>query len=397
MAKVYEKFYIDARGIHAEGVVIENGFRVLAGSEVQSFEVPYLSAKVSQLRAQLLADGTIADWKLTRDVDFKSSSTAAYFIFGANASGPQTWKNADGISMAKLEKVASGVIPSTDNEFLSFYKVVGGNEGSKCHYPARLDTYGRGCGHDCSYCYAKSTLYFHGQWNPERPDVADIRRIENRIRKLEKGTIVRLGGMTDCFQPCELEYRVTLKTIKLLNKYGIGYLIVTKSHHVADDEYLAVMDPKLAHIQITVTTTDDARSLTYEKASVPSKRIGAIEKLYAAGFDVALRLSPFIDGYIDYDILNSVKCDKILVEFLRTNQFIKKWFDIDYSQYTLWQDGFNHLPLEKKLEMLKNITGFKEVTVCEDYSEHYDYWKEHFNPNPNDCCNLSIFTPKEDA
>ena len=75
----------------------------------------------------------------------------------------------------------------------------------------------------------------------------------------------------------------------------------------------------------------------------------------------------------------------------------KKWFDVDYSQYTLWQDGFNHLSLEKKLEMLKNITGFKEVTVCEDYSEHYDYWKEHFNPNPNDCCNLSIFTPKEDA
>jgi DNA repair photolyase len=299
--------------------------------------------------------------------------------------------------MAKLEKVASGVIPSTDNEFLSFYKVVGGNEGSKCHYPARLDTYGRGCGHDCSYCYAKSTLYFHGQWNPERPDVADIRRIENRIRKLEKGTIVRLGGMTDCFQPCELEYRVTLKTIKLLNKYGIGYLIVTKSHHVADDEYLAVMDPKLAHIQITVTTTDDARSLTYEKASVPSKRIGAIEKLYAAGFDVAFRLSPFIEGYIDFDILNNIKCDKILVEFLRTNQFIKKWFDVDYSQYTLWQDGFNHLPLEKKLEMLKNITGFKEVTVCEDYSEHYNYWKEHFNPNPDDCCNLSIFTPKEDA
>jgi DNA repair photolyase len=205
---------------------------------------------------------------------------------------------------------------------------------------------------------------------------------------LEKGTVVRLGGMTDCFQPCELKYRVTLKTIQLLNKYGIGYLIVTKSHHVADDEYLAVMDPNLAHIQITVTTTDDKKSLTYEKASVPSKRIEAIEKLHQAGFDVALRLSPFIDGYVDYDILNAVKCDKILVEFLRTNQFIKKWFDIDYSPYTLWQDGFNHLTLEKKKEMLSKITGFKEVSVCEDYTEHYEYWKDHFNPNPDDCCNL---------
>lgn len=104
---------------------------------------------------------------------------------------------------------------------LSFYKVVGNNEGSKCYYPARLDTYGRGCGHDCSYCYAKTSLYFHGQWNPDSPDVADINRIENVIRKLPKHSVVRLGGMTDCFQPIELKQRVTYKTIKLLNKYEI--------------------------------------------------------------------------------------------------------------------------------------------------------------------------------
>ena len=38
-------------------------------------------------------------------------------------------------------------------EFKSFYKNVGGNEGDKCHYSTRLDTYGCGCSHDCSYCY----------------------------------------------------------------------------------------------------------------------------------------------------------------------------------------------------------------------------------------------------
>ena len=30
-------------------------------------------------------------------------------------------------------------------EFKSFYKEVEGNEGSKCNYNARLDTYGCGC------------------------------------------------------------------------------------------------------------------------------------------------------------------------------------------------------------------------------------------------------------
>lgn len=79
-----------------------------------------------------------------------------------------------------------------------------------------------------------------------------------------------------------------------------------------------------------MTTTDDQLSKTYEKASVPSTRIKAIEKLYRAWFDVTLRLSPYIPEYVDLEILNQVKCDKILVEFLRVNTWIKKWFDIDY-------------------------------------------------------------------
>lgn len=47
-------------------------------------------------------------------------------------------------------------------EFKSFYKTVKGNEGTKCKYPTRLDLYGRGCSHNCSYCYARSLLDFRG-------------------------------------------------------------------------------------------------------------------------------------------------------------------------------------------------------------------------------------------
>lgn len=274
-------------------------------------------------------------------------------------------------------------------EFKSFYKTVGGNEGNKCNYPTRLDTYGCGCSHDCSYCYAKSLLDFRKLWNPTDPSSANIDAIRRKIAKLDPNMpALRLGGMTDCFQPVEKTRRVTYETIKALNERGIEYLIVTKSAIVADDEYMDILDKDLAHIQISVTTTDDNRSLTYEKASVPSERVAAIEKLYAAGYDVQLRLSPFIPEYIDFDVLNAVKCDKILVEFLRVNTWIRKWFDIDYSEYTLKQSNYNHLPLEKKLEYISKITGFKEITVCEDESGAYEYWKHNFNPNPDDCCNL---------
>ena len=194
--------------------------------------------------------------------------------------------------------------------------------------------------------------------------------------------------MTDCIQPIEKKYKVTYNTIKLLNKYGIGYLIVTKSNLIADDEYIKILDKKLAHIQITITTTQDDLSLTYEKATVPSKRIEAIEKLQEHGFDVQVRLSPFIEQYIDFDILNNIKCDKILIEFLRVNSWIKRWFDLDYSKYTLKQSGYCHLQLKDKIKMLKKITGFEEVTICEDVSNHYLYWKRNVNVNKDDCCNL---------
>ena len=273
--------------------------------------------------------------------------------------------------------------------FRSFYKEVGGNEGSKCKYTTRLDTYGCGCQHDCSYCYAKSLLSFRNLWNNQNPSVVDIKEVKRVIKKIPKGQIIRLGGMTDCFQPLERTKRVTYETIKLLNKYRIGYLIVTKSSMVADDEYINIYDKDLAHIQVTVTTLDDDLCKTYEKASPPSERVKAILKLQELGFDVAIRLSPIIDEYMDFDKLNNLGIKKGLVEFLRVNTWIKRWFDIDYKDYILKQGGYRFLRLNKKKEILSKIR-IPEISICEDYTPHYKYWLVNTIPNRDDCCNLKI-------
>lgn len=265
-------------------------------------------------------------------------------------------------------------------EFKSFYKEVAGNEGNKCQYNVRLDTYGCGCQHDCSYCYAKSLLDFRGLWNPKTPSVADLDKIERKIERLEPGTIVRLGGMTDCFQPLEKELEITKGTIKLLNKYGIGYLIVTKSDLIC--EYMNILNKDLAHIQISVTW------IPCEKAVSTERRIKAIETLYDAGFDVAVRLSPFVPQFVDFDRLNRIRCDKIIVEFLRVNHWIKKWLPLDYSEYIVKQSGYEHLPLYRKIEFLSKVTGFDQLSVCEDVTDHYEYWREAVNFNKEDCCNL---------
>lgn len=199
--------------------------------------------------------------------------------------------------------------------------------------------------------------------------------------------VVRLGGMTDCFQPIERGYRITWRTIEYLNKKEIHYLIVTKSDMIT--EYMEIMDKKLAHIQISVTSTDDDVSRKMEEgAPLPKERIRAIEELQRNGFDVAIRLSPYIPEFVDTDIINNIECDKLQVEFLRINGQIRKTFqDVDFSDYTYKEGNYSHLPLDKKIELLKAFHG-KQLSVCEDVTDHYNYWRDNVNCNKDDCCNL---------
>ena len=283
--------------------------------------------------------------------------------------------------------------------FESFFNNVEGNEGSVCNYAVRLDPYGCGCQHNCGYCYARSLLAFRGLWNPQLPAIADIRKIRQLIAtKLMPGDVVRLGGMTDCFQPIEKGRRLTYRTIQMLNQRGVHYLIVTKASLVASEPYLDVMDRRLAHIQVSITTTDADLSRRIEPgAPVPDERLAAAERLQAEGFDVALRLSPFIPefikmGKLDAQRINAVKCDKMLIEFLRVSHWIERWLApyVDLSGYSLAFHGYKHLPFEKKIDAVKAFEGHHEITVCDWEEKYLDFWKKQYNPNPNDCCNLKL-------
>ncbi len=275
------------------------------------------------------------------------------------------------------------------NEFKSFYKTVGGGEGDRCNYPTRLDTYGKGCQFDCKYCYAKTLLDFRKMWNHKKPAVASIEKIARKIPKIGDDVTVRMGGMCDCFMPQEEKHGVTYETIKLLNEHKKRYLIVTKSNLIATDKYLKVLDRDLCAIQVSITATDDSVTKQYENAPLISERIKAIETLQKEGFDVSIRVSPYIPEYVDNNIVNQIKCDKLLVEFLRVNHWVKKWFtDISYDKYTLKEGGYLHLPLDEKLRLLEGFT-IPQKSICDDVDEHYEYFKENYNFNKEDCCNVS--------
>ena len=275
------------------------------------------------------------------------------------------------------------------NEFKSFYKTVGGAEGNKCYYPTRLDPYGKGCYYNCKYCYAKKLLNFRKLWHPNDVAIANIEKIHKTIEKIPEGSTIRLGGMTDCFQPIEKKVKNTYNTILKLNEKGIHYLIVTKSTLIGEDEYMEILDPALAHIQISVPTTNNIVLKNTDNAPSFNERVRVIEKLQKNMYDVSIRLSPFLYETVNYQTLNKIKVDKCLVEFLRLTPQMKKPLEkyITFENYSLKEGGYRHLPLKTKL-MVLNKLKFKELTVCDDVESHYQYFNRKFNPNPNDCCNL---------
>lgn len=60
----------------------------------------------------------------------------------------------------------------------------------------------------------------------------------------------------------------------------------------------------------------------------------------------------------------------------------------DFKEWTVKDGGYEHLPLDRKMELLKPLLGRKQVSVCEDCNEHYEFFKKNVNANPDDCCNL---------
>lgn len=81
--------------------------------------------------------------------------------------------------------------------------------------------------------------------------------------------------------------------------------------------------------------------------------------------------------------------DKCLIEFLRVKPNVAKNIPfINIDDYIIKENGYRHLNLKTKMNIINKLK-FKEMTVCDSVTEHYYYFKNNVNYNPNDCCNLN--------
>lgn len=184
---------------------------------------------------------------------------------------------------------------------------------TQCHYAVEVDSYGRGCTHNCAYCYAKERLEFRKFWNNPIPFPADLSLLRKMFSEvfetdrkskwrpiLEKRIPLRIGCMSDSFMKMDKKYGVTLELLKILGYYSYPYIIATRSDLVADEDYISVMSTKLAAIQFSIIGINEKITKQLEPgAPSVAKRLNAAHELRKAGFWVAVRLNPLFPTYPD--------------------------------------------------------------------------------------------------
>ncbi|MDR0886022.1 MAG: radical SAM protein [Clostridiales Family XIII bacterium] len=156
----------------------------------------------------------------------------------------------------------------------------------------------RGCTHGCIYCDSRSTCY---QINHDFEDI-EVKRnatqiLEEQLRRKRKPCMIGTGAMCDPYIPLEEELQVTRQCLELIERYGFGLSILTKSSRILRDLDLLKAINKNAKcvVQMTLTTFDDDLCRKLEpNVSTTSERFHVLEIMRDNGIPSVVWLSPIL-------------------------------------------------------------------------------------------------------
>ncbi len=203
--------------------------------------------------------------------------------------------------------------PSPRTEFLrdATRTAIARNNSPDIGFDFSLNPY-RGCEHGCIYCYARPTHEYFGLSGGldfetkifVKEDLPELLRKELSSPRWRPATIA-ISGVTDPYQPVERRLRITRRCIQVLADFRNPVGVISKNHLIARDADLLgeMAADSAACATLSVTTLDTGlQRLMEPRASTPSLRLGAIEKLAAAGVPVGVMVAPVIPGLTDHEI-----------------------------------------------------------------------------------------------
>ena len=88
----------------------------------------------------------------------------------------------------------------------------------------------RGCTHGCIYCDSRSACY---QFTHVFEDI-EVKQnapelLERALRSKRKKCMIGTGSMCDSYMHCEEQLRLTRRCLELIDAYGFGVAVQTKS------------------------------------------------------------------------------------------------------------------------------------------------------------------------
>lgn len=250
----------------------------------------------------------------------------------------------------------------------------------------------KGCSHGCIYCDSRSDCYRIVNFEQVKIKKYACEIFGNELKQKKVKGEINLGSMSDCYNPIEKEQEITRNALKLIDKYGFGVIISTKSDLVLRDidllKSISTHSPVL--VKLTITTAYDTLCRKIEpNVCVSSRRFEVVKTLSESGIFSGIIMMPILPFIEDNtaNILNILKlANDSLAKFvyadfnfgvtLRSNQ--REWF---YSKIDT---------IDKTLKD-KYINQFGDSYNCKSPIAN-----ELYETFVNECKKLKLFYKMED-
>ena len=156
----------------------------------------------------------------------------------------------------------------------------------------------RGCTHGCIYCDSRSKCY------QMKHDFEDIEvksnapeLLEAALKNRRKKSMIGTGAMCDPYMHCETELRHTRKCLEIIDKYGFGVAIQSKSSSILRDLDLlkSINEKTKCVVQMTLTTFDeDLCKILEPNVSTTKERFETLKILSDNGIPTVVWLCPIL-------------------------------------------------------------------------------------------------------
>ena len=94
----------------------------------------------------------------------------------------------------------------------------------------------RGCTHGCIYCDSRSKCYqmdFPFEDIEVKINAPDL--LERALKGKRKRCMIGTGSMSDPYMHCEADLKLTRKCLEIIDRYGFGAAVQTKSSLIPTD------------------------------------------------------------------------------------------------------------------------------------------------------------------